>query len=162
MGPSEVAKNKMQFEWKSFELDGRGYEHGAMLLPVHLETIGRTFQMQLDLGLDLSTIYENPLKTLLAEYPYLKGNVIVRNDYEVIKINKRIGNYSSSVDSLLIYKEYGEAGDFESLNLIGSIGANEVENKILRIDFPNKTMSIFDSEDELDRANYHLIHSVVR
>ncbi|MBN3521354.1 hypothetical protein JYB62_15190 [Algoriphagus lutimaris] len=152
----ELLQNEIKFEWQGFELDGIKYEHGAMFLPVYIDSIDREFKMQLDLGLNVSAIYENPLQTILSAHPHLKRKIVARSDYEILRVNTSIGNYSSSVDTLFIYKDYGDQKSYDSLSVIGSIGANEVENKILLIDFPNTTITILNDESKFDKSDYRL------
>lgn len=152
----ELLQNEIKFEWQSFELDGIKYEHGALFLPVYIDSIDREYKMQFDLGLNVSAIYENPLQTILTEHPHLKRKIVARNDYKILRVNTRIGNYSSSVDTLFVYEDHGDQKSYDSLSVIGSIGANEVENKILLIDFPNTTLAILNEESEFDKSEYHL------
>lgn len=152
----ELLQNEIKFEWQSFELDGIKYEHGALFLPVYIDSIDREYKMQFDLGLNVSAIDENPLQTILTEHPHLKRKIVARNDYKILRVNTRIGNYSSSVDTLFVYEDHGDQKSYDSLSVIGSIGANEVENKILLIDFPNTTLAILNEESEFDKSEYHL------
>lgn len=154
---NKVPQNKITFEWQSLELDGVKYEHGAMYLPIYLDSINKEFKMQFDLGLNVSAIYENPLNTIISKYPYLKDQIKIGKDYEVIKTNTKIDNYTSSVDSLFIFKEYGEKTTYNELSRIGSIGANELENKILIIDFPNTTLTILNDSTKLVKTEYDFV-----
>ena len=153
----ELLQNEIKFEWQSFELDGIVYEHAGMFLPFYIDSIDKEFKMQFDLGLNVSAIYENPLQTIISEYPHLKRKIVTRNDYEILKVNTRISKYSSSVDSLYIYKDYGDQNNYDSLTIIGSVGANELENKILIIDFPNTTLTILNEEKDFDKSDYHFV-----
>lgn len=150
-------ENEIRFEWQNFELDGAKYKHGAMFLPVHLDSINREFKMQFDLGLNVSGIYENPLDTIISKYPYLKDKIKIGKDYEVIRTNIKIGSYISSVDSLFIFKEYGEKKNYSELFIIGSIGANEIEKKILIIDFKNTTLKILKDSTLLDNNKFDFV-----
>lgn len=153
----ELPQNEIKFEWQSFELDGITYEHAGMFLPVYIDSIDKEFKMQFDLGLNVSAIYENPLQTIISEYPHLKSKVVTRNDSEMLSVNTRISNYNSSVDTLYVYKDYGDKNSYDSLTIIGSVGANEVKNKILLIDFPNTTLTIHNQEKDFDKSDYHFV-----
>ena len=133
----EKTGGSISFKWKSFEQDGIKIEHGAMRVPVSLDKIDKQFEMQFDLGLDVNAIYGNSLTSIIKEYPDLGNQIAKGKGYEVLKTNLFIDNKKSNVDSLFIRKNYGEKTAFKDLELIGSIGANEIENKILVIDFPN-------------------------
>lgn len=152
-----IDKNEITFEWKSFELNGKKYEHGAMFLPIHLDSVKKEFKMQFDLGLNVSGIYEESLKTILSKNPYLKSKIRIGKDYEVLKVKTKIGNYSSSLDSLFIFKDYGEDKTYNELELIGSIGANEIENKILIIDFKNTSLKILENTKLFDKEKFNFV-----
>lgn len=154
---NKILQNEIKFEWQSLELDGVKYKHGAMYLPVYIDSINKEFKMQFDLGLNVSAIYENPLNTIISKHPYLKDKVKIGKDYEVIMVKTKIDNYKSSVDSLFVFKEYGERTDYNKLSKIGSIGANELEDKILLIDFKNTTLTILNDSTELVKIDYDFV-----
>lgn len=150
-------KNEIKFEWQSFELEGRKYKHGAMFLPVYLDSIDKTFKMQFDLGLNVSGIYENPLNTIITKHPYLKNKIEFGKDYQVLKTKTKIQNYISSVDSLFIFKGYGDKKEYDELSVIGSIGANELEKKILIIDFKNTSLKILNNSSQIDKNKFNFV-----
>ena len=155
--PIISTQKKIQFEWESFELNGKKYEHGAILLPIQLDSLNKEFKMQFDLGLNVSGIYEKPLNTIVSKYPYLKNLIKIGDDYEIIKVNTKIDHYNSTVDSLFIFKDYGDNKTYDDLSIIGSIGANELEKKILIIDFKNQTLEILKNNNELNENQYNFV-----
>jgi hypothetical protein len=136
------SENSINFKWISFEQNGLKIDHGAMSVPVSLDKIDKQFEMQFDLGLDVNAIYGNSLTSIIKEYPDLVNNIAKGKGYEVFKTKLLIDNNKSNVDSLFLIKNHGQNADFKDLDLIGSIGANEIENRILVIDFPNQKLKI--------------------
>ena len=139
---SKKTENSINFKWREFNQNGIKIKHGAMIVPVKLENIEKQFEMQFDLGLDVNAIYENALNSILIKYPNFKNNVSEGNGYRVYKTKTYLDKYKSAVDSLLVIKNKKEKTDYKDLETIGSIGSNEIENKILIIDFPNQQLSI--------------------
>ena len=155
--PSTKATHEIPFEWESFEVNGKTYKHGAMFVPVTLDQVDKSFKMQFDLGLNVSAIYENPLQTILAKHPLLKDKVKIGPDHEVLKIQSSMGSYKATVDSLFIFKAHGSQATYDHLKTIGSIGANEIENKILIIDFKNTKLKIVKDTNELRVNDYEFV-----
>jgi hypothetical protein len=147
----------IHFKWKSFNHNGTEYKHGAMMIPFKIDRIDKEFEMQFDLGLNVNVIYENPLNSILKKYPHFKKKIAIGKDYEVFKINTILDHYQSNVDSLFIIKNHGDNSKFKRLNVIGSIGANEIEKKILIIDFKQKTLEIKKELNDFEEQNYEFI-----
>ena len=153
----ERTGNSISFEWKSFEQDGVKIEHGAMRVPVSLDKIDKQFEMQFDLGLDVNAIYGNSFTSIINEYTDLADQIAKGEGYEVLKTKLFIDNKKSNVDSLFLIKNYGEKAAFEDLELIGSIGANEIENKILVIDFPNQKIEIKNKLNDTEIEQFEFV-----
>src|SRR5699024_9061243 len=69
----------------------------------------------------------------------------------------RLGDYPSSLDTLYVYKNFGSDANFNELSTIGTIGVNEVENKILIINFKNKTLKIREHLKSFQKGNFSFI-----
>ena len=143
--------NKIPFSWNKDGLEKNAY---IFYVPIRLEGVEKQFKMQFDLGLNVNVIYENPLNTILQKYPILKKDKINRIDYSVFSHKLYMNELPSNVDSLFIYKDYGSSLTFDSLENIGSIGANEILGKILILDFPNKELEILDTFKDTSKYNF--------
>jgi len=148
-------ENLIPFRWESFDLNGKHYKYGAMLIPVEIEGIDKQFEMQFDLGANSVIIYENPLKTILNKYPSLKKNYIKDDDDPVFCTNLNLNHYSSSIDSLRVYKNYGSSDNFQNLKHIGTVGQAEIKNKILIIDYPNQTLEILNNKEQIIEKDFN-------
>lgn len=129
----------IHFQWEEDALKEGVY---IFFVPVKLDGIEQTFRMQFDLGLDVNVIYEKPLKTLITAHPALKEKLTKAKDYPTFHHDLFIASEKSNVDSLFLYKNYGSSAPIDSLQTIGSIGVNEIKNKVLILDFPNQTLKI--------------------
>lgn len=146
-----VKKNEISFEW-----DKEGLKHNVYVffVPVKLKGIDKKFKMQFDLGLNVNVIYENPLNAILKKYPKYNEEIKKGVDYSIFKHQLLIDNLVSNIDSLFIYKNYGSSSPLDSLEIIGSIGVNEIKGKILILDFPRKKLEILNSIENKDLYNF--------
>jgi len=142
------------FRWEGFEFNDKTYQYGAMFVPVKIDTISQGFEMQFDLGMNVNIIYEKPLETILKEHPSLKENLLTYNNHSVLKTKLQLGEYISPVDSLFLYPDYGSSKPLDSLKIIGSIGANQIDKRVLVIDYKNQTLKILDDITGLDSTAY--------
>jgi hypothetical protein len=131
---------RMSFIWKGDSMGGVWNPHAALLIPVKLPHCPRPFYMQFDLGSPYSMFYKNKLADISMKYP------------RSVQLNDSIGTLTSF--SFLIgktkilahqipLKEY--AGNpvqwnKKNIEIIGTIGADLIENKIVLIDYPGKTI----------------------
>ncbi len=117
-------------------------------VPIKLDGIDKEFQMQFDLGLDVSVVYENALNSIKSKYPNIAADIQKRKDYSILRHPYALGKQASALDSLFVYEEYGEEAPFETLKVIGSIGVNEFKNKILLINFAELYVQVLETLDE--------------
>lgn len=132
----------IEFEWKSDSLSGRRIEKAAMYIPVRLDTIPEKYKMQFDLGLDVSIFYEKPFLTILEKYPSLNSNIKTdTSGYVWLKdIRLLMDGRPARTKDYILFKDFGNPGS----DLIGSVGAAELKNNVLIIDFRNQKLGITD------------------
>uniref|UniRef100_UPI0030BB6D58 hypothetical protein n=1 Tax=Riemerella anatipestifer TaxID=34085 RepID=UPI0030BB6D58 len=123
-------------------------------VPIKLEGVEKEFKMQFDLGLDVSVIYGNSLKTIYEKYPKLKQNYFDREDYQILKTKYFISETDSSIDSLFVFPNYGSDEKYEKQDNIGSIGVNQFKNKILLINYKELYMQIYDDYNQIDKDKF--------
>src|SRR5699024_10766897 len=70
----------------------------------------------------------------------------------------QLANYKSDIDTLIVYKNYGSDADFNKLSIIGTIGVNEVKNKILIINFKDKKISIKKQKKKDIKTKISILH----
>lgn len=115
--------------------------------------------MQLDLGAPQTHFYENNLKELFNLHPYLKNKI---DSSYIFWINKSknpyikncrltLGNYKLQNRYIGVYQNFGSYIPVDALTkcpLIGTIGTDIFENKILIINYPNNRIGIFENLPE--------------
>lgn len=114
-------------------------EIAALLLPVRLRGINRTFYMQFDLGSPSTIFHRHTLSDLERHIPDLNFQIDSTNhlsdfSFEMGKITItapkfRTINYGASINWT----------DSTSLNIIGTIGSDLIEKKLTLLDFINNT-----------------------
>ncbi|CAN5314903.1 hypothetical protein BH10BAC4_BH10BAC4_24900 [soil metagenome] len=147
----EVTKTSSDISWAKFEwtnglLGGRPYERVTMNIPCSVAEIPNPLTFQLDLGANLTGLYENTIVGLYPTYPELLGKIKTRNSkishYENLNLN--FGDYSVTNSKTYVYNDYGNLQSSNSGDTIhlGTIGADIFQNKVLIIDYPNKQFAI--------------------
>ena len=111
-----------------------GNPHAALLLPVKVEGIADVFYMQLDTGAPNTVFYRTSLRSILEQ----------RHAAFAIEGDKQQVDLGFSIDGLGIRSrqfellDYGSKVDFEqpgAANIIGTIGTDLLEKRILVLDF---------------------------
>jgi hypothetical protein len=157
------AKNSLQniewipFKWHSEFISGRYIERTAMFIPVTIDRISQEFIMQFDLAAFHTIFYGNTFKYFLDEYPLLNGKL---DTTKTFWMQNTENPFLRNVDLLLgkvafkgidvgLFNNFGNT-IFSSVNpeteiLIGTIGADLVQNKILIINYQSNRLAIIDT-----------------
>lgn len=151
----EMASDTINFQWQKLKQGGLTINHGAILIPVKLEGIDKTFKMQLDLGIDHNVIYGDTLKAITSAYPALLSNIQHRDGYDVFYNQIHFGNQQPILqDSLMIQKNFGKSENLKDFDIIGTLGANEIKNKILLIDFKSQQLVITEKLEDWEADSF--------
>ena len=151
----EVASDTINFQWQKLKQGGITINHGAILIPVTLEGIDKTFKMQLDLGINHNVIYGDTLAAITSAYPELQNNIQHRDGYEVFYNRIQFSNHQlAKEDSLLVRKNVGKSENLKDFDIIGTLGANEIKNKILLIDFKSQQLVITNKLEDWEEDSF--------
>jgi len=151
----------IDFKWRTSEISGKIYNKAAIEVPFKIDKFSPDFVIQLDLGSSVSIFYENTLKSYYDVYCNLMNKIDSTNTMPVIYENNCRVKYFSDLQIVLdtikfknprIGMGYG-LGDIISHDsvynkksrLIGLLGADFFNNKILIIDYKNERISITDT-----------------
>jgi hypothetical protein len=165
--------NWFSFQWYADSVSGRYYDKLAITLPVAIDNLKGNFITQFDLGSNSSHLYGNTIKNyfnsredLLAMLDTAKklgsgDDISYKNKNFVIKLS------SQSITDIWFMDKYGEEIKKDSLytktdKLIGTIGANLTQNRVLIIDYPNKKMCVLDSMDNYWNTKATFIDCIVK
>lgn len=124
----------------------------ALLLPVQIKGIEKTFYMQLDFGSPVTIFYKKSIQSVQEKFP--KQIQFHHNQKEVpLSFSMKNLNVASEIFQVL---DYGKKVDFdnqETLNIIGTIGTDLLEKKTVILDF---TKNLCSFQDYNIRKNFTL------
>lgn len=134
------------FKWESDVLNYEVNPYAAMLLPVTLKGCPRVFYMQFDLGASSSMFYKNKLDAINQKFKNIsiqskKGKDILTN------YSFDLGGIEVTAKKINVH-QYENSGidwaDTSANEIIGTIGSDLIENKILVIDYPGTKIFVGD------------------
>ncbi len=145
---SGIAEN-IPIKWISSEEN----VHSALLLPIKIDGINRTFFMQFDSGSAVTVFYKNSLESIAKK---LQNQVIINIENNQISTAFSIGKMKI-VSNTFEVLDYGEKVDFEdpkAENIIGTIGTDLLEKRITILDFKNNQCSFIEKIEETDFTDF--------
>lgn len=133
----------IKFYWQGDTINAKWEEHTAILLPVKLKNCTKLFFMQFDLGAPYSLFYKNKLVAIQAKYPKV---------IQFKESNDKLENYTFKIDKMPLLAKQIVVKQFDSstinwtnkngIEIIGTIGADLIDGKVVQIDYPNKNLTI--------------------
>lgn len=137
------SNNPTPFVWLKDSTENGVDEYSAMLLPITLEGIAGTYYMQFDLGAPYSLFYGKALSSLNEKYK----RITIRQEGESSSLEKfsfKVGATDVFAKTIKV-KNYGSAIDWNDssrVRIIGTIGADFIEDKVLIIDYKHGSISV--------------------
>lgn len=149
--PGELAisdKNAtIPFFWESDTINHELNPYAAMLLPISLKGCPETYFMQFDLGAPTSLFYKNKLDAINKRYHNL---VIQQKDdkSELVNFQFTLGN--TLVNAKKIAARQFESSEIDwsdtvTRQIIGTIGTDVFEDRVLVIDYQTNRLGISDN-----------------
>lgn len=135
----------IRFSWKGDSMQGRWNEHAAMLIPVTLKNCPKKFYMQFDLGAPSSLFYKNKIEAIRKKYPAC---------ISFADTVSTISDFSFTIDRTTIVAHQIMIRQFDSsavnwskdaIEIIGTIGADLIDNKTITINYPSRLIQLSDS-----------------
>ncbi|KFE97593.1 hypothetical protein [Chryseobacterium luteum] len=139
-----IAQN-IEIRWDS----AAGNSHAAVLLPVRLKGIHRTFYMQLDSGSPTTLFYKKSMESIQEKF---RDQIKFNKQEKQISVQFSTGNMNIASDRFELL-DYGSSINFhtaETNNIIGTIGTDLLEKRIIVLDFKNGVCSFIENTDEKD------------
>lgn len=143
-----IAQEEYQsFEWAAVELDGVMLEKAAMLLPVRLPSIAKTFYMQFDTGCRNTFFYG---KIMLRHEILKKESEVEQTDFSWIFSNSDSIEYSANAKVEWSTDDSIITGSDEPLhNIIGTIGSDLLRDRIIVINFIKKKFKVLSDSNSM-------------
>lgn len=132
----------ISLKWEATE----GNSHAAVLIPVSLKGIEQIFYMQLDSDSPTTLFYKKSLESIITKFP---DQVKINNAENQVSMQFSIGNMNIASDFELL--DYGHAVDFNDAttnHIIGTIGTDLFEKRIVILDFRKTICSFIENLDE--------------
>jgi hypothetical protein len=140
--------------WGGDTLNSKWDPYAALLIPVKLEGCPDQFYMQFDLGSPYTMLYLDKLKDISAQYP---GMVTVTDSTKKLQdFHFSAGKTTIVAKEITLRSVNGRGLDHrkDAKNVIGTIGGDLIENKVVVLDYPGKTL--FLSSDIPDRLKSNI------
>lgn len=147
------------FDWEGYTVAGQHFDKAAILVPVKLNDLKGYQVAQFDLGSNATILYGNTIKNYFGSGAALLALTDTTTkemhdgvvSYTIKGINVAIGK--TILRRVILYDEFGDDNPTDSLytsspKLIGTIGADIAEGKILIIDYPRQRMCLLDTLDD--------------
>lgn len=140
------ADQRIAIVWKGDSMGTVWNPHAAMLIPVKLPHCPRQFYMQFDLGSPYSMFYKNKLEEISQRYP--ESVRLVDSSKALAKFRFRLHRTEISAREMALREYNGKAiaWDKKELEIIGTIGADLIENKTIVINYPGKYILLSNSD----------------
>jgi hypothetical protein len=130
-----------EFEWAAWSYNGKKIKKAAILLPIKIKGFrNKKLYLQLDTGLDVSTIYGVAYGSLISRKPQNFNLGVDKIFLPGVVATKKIDNFPFALNNTLGQKINRNTNQ----PIIGSIGLNFFDKRILVIDFPRKRYLIAD------------------
>lgn len=124
-------------------------QHEALLIPVQINGIDKTFYMQFDSGSPITVFYKKSLESISEKFP---NPIKTDSEKKQISTAFTIGNMKINSTTFQVLN-YGSNVDFDNLNaenIIGTIGTDLLEKRITILDFKNNKCSFLEQIKEKD------------
>lgn len=135
------------FVWSGQNINGTIEPHGAMLVPVYISGVDRTFYMQFDTGAPSTVFTYNKILSINEKYGDIFQIDTVDNKLQVTGVKLKVGTVSLEA-SALTFRGRGtkiDWSDSTSVINIGTVGADFMENNKLIMNFKGKKITLAES-----------------
>lgn len=135
--------NTMSFLWQGDSACSKWEANAAILIPVKIKHCPRTFYMQFDLGAPYSLLYKNKLSAIQTRYP--KSIFLKETDTQLENFLLKADQIPVVAKKIAVAQFDSSTIDWENntgIDIIGTIGADLIDGKVIVIDYPHKKLTI--------------------
>jgi hypothetical protein len=133
----------ISFQWKGDSSNATREPHMAILVPVKLPNCPKLFYMQFDLGSPYSLFYTNKLAAIQQKYP--AAIPLKDSTGKLVNFTFTTGKTPITAKEIVV-KQFDNTtinwSDRNSIEIIGTIGTDLIDGKVLIIDYPKKKLTI--------------------
>ena len=149
--PNELTVSNLgqpfDFKWAGFTYNDKHNPYGAMLIPVSIPGVDRTFYMQFDTGTPSTVLKYNPFLSINEKYDNLVKIDTIDGKVRAINTLIKVGTVNVKAASLG-FVGMGKKinwSDSTAVDIIGTVGNDFMENNPLIMDFKNNKITLVDS-----------------
>lgn len=134
-------EHSVEFTWKVDSSQGRFESYAALLLPVRLPGCPKTFYMQFDLGAPSSMFYSGKMEAIRTKYPKA---IPVNDSTGLTNFEFFIGKMPVHANRITMRATEEKSIEWEKAGreVIGTIGTDLIDNRVLVLDYPRQTMTL--------------------
>lgn len=136
----------LPIQWKGDSLHGQWEPHAALLIPVTIPGCPKTLYMQFDTGSPYSLFYRDKLQAIHRRYPAIAA--LHKPGDTLINFSFKAGPLAITARQIAVQLFDSSGIDWnnkQSLTIIGTLGTDLIDNKIVAIDYPHRQLIIGDS-----------------
>lgn len=133
---------QLNFIWQGDSINHTWEPHAALLLPVKLAGCDRQFYMQLDLGSPGSLFYRSQLQQIHSKYP--RTSRVTDTASVLFDLQFKVGNMPIVAKEMRVIDYKSRTLNWQKkkgINIIGTIGTDFIENRVIVIDYPAQKLS---------------------
>ena len=138
----DSATHTLEFRWLGDTLQTRLEPHAAMLIPIELKGCPKRFYMQFDLGAPNSILYADKILQIREKYPTA---IASRDTVALADFRFRLSDLNVLAKQIKLITNEKSAINWKEKNsivIIGTIGADLIDGRVVVIDYPAMKLSI--------------------
>jgi hypothetical protein len=136
----------LPLQWKGDSLHGQWEPHAALLIPVTIPGCPKTLYMQFDTGSPYSLFYRNKLQAIHRRYPAIAA--LQKPGDTLANLSFKTGPLTITARQIAVQLFDSSGIDWNnkhSLPIIGTLGTDLIDNKVVAIDYTHQQLIIGDS-----------------
>lgn len=149
--PNELTVSNLgqpfEFTWEGMTFNGSYNPNAAMMVPVTIPGVDRTFYMQFDTGSVSTVLYFNPIRSINEAYDNIIKIDTIDGKVRAMDAALKVGTVDVKAN-FLGFKGMGKKinwADSTQVTLLGSVGNDFMEKNPLIMDFKNQRITLTDT-----------------
>lgn len=149
--PNELTVSNLgqpfDFKWDGMTYNDEYNPNAAMLVPVNIPGIDRTFYMQFDTGATNTVLYYKPILSINEKYENLIKIDTIERKVRAMEASIKVGTVDVKATSLGFVGMNNKINwtDSTAVNIIGTVGNDFMEKNPIILDFKNNKITLLDS-----------------
>jgi hypothetical protein len=157
--PNELTVSNLgqpfDFKWDGSTYNGEYNPYSAMLVPVRIPGVDRTFYMQFDTGSPSTLLYYKPFLSINEKYNNIVKIDTIEEKVRAIDPSIKVGTVDVKATSLAFVGMNNKINwtDSTAVNIIGTVGNDFLESNPIIIDFKKNKVTLVDTLKQNSESN---------